>query len=139
MKRQLLLLTIAISILLALGCSSATNTVFKADPDAVPDVQEHNKIVKNKSLDKHVYVDNVYVTDSDGLLSIQVNIRNKKKSDFNIMYRFDWFDKQGMEVYDPANPWTRTTIYGGQFVSLRAVATSPEVVDWRLSLKETDD
>ncbi|GAB4321104.1 MAG: hypothetical protein Kow0059_15640 [Candidatus Sumerlaeia bacterium] len=131
-------LALALALPLA-GCHKAVNTLGPADPQAVPDVQEHKKVIFHGKLNKRARVENIYVDNRSGLLTVQANVRNLKKSNMEFMYKFDWFDERGMEIYDPANPWTRKEIFGGEFISLQGVAPSPKAVDWRLSMKAVKD
>ena len=81
--------------------------------------------IDDSSFKRHVDVEEAIVRRvATGFLEASVRIRNCKKMDYPIQYKFTWFDADGMEIQPGARPWEQTTLHGGEAVTLSA--TAPE-------------
>jgi uncharacterized protein YcfL len=130
-------------VIVALGLAGSacesTNTYRPATASA--DEQALERIVTDADLNKRAFVESVNARRRHGLLHVQVNLRNREAglTWFNpeyrgFRYRFEWFDDQGVKVYNPTAGWKHHLLKAKEFTTISATAPSPEAVDWRLSL-----
>ncbi|MEM8549964.1 MAG: YcfL family protein [Verrucomicrobiota bacterium] len=136
MKTNLLLFSLVLVLLS--GCDTV-NTVERQDPIMRPDYVAVNKVITDSDLDDIVSVENVVQSTVSGdLLKIQVELRNKTSSYHRFVYRFQWFDSDGMQVIRVAPPWRPGQIEGREIVYISGVAPSPQAKDFRVQLLASD-
>lgn len=78
-----------------------------------------------------------------GFLQAGVNIRNfhtdpcdhDREDDFDMQYRFSWFDGDGMDVSADAAHWTSVTIHGGGSVQLQSTAPTAAAVKYVMRMR----
>ncbi|MGE9292141.1 MAG: YcfL family protein [Puniceicoccales bacterium] len=134
MKKLLLLPLLA---LVLSGCDTV-NTVERANPEMTPDYVAAKKVVTDPSLADIVSIENVIQsTVSGNLLKIQVELKNKTNSYHRFLYRFQWFDKDGMQVTRAAPPWRTSQVEGRETVYVSGVSPSPNAADFRLELLDS--
>ncbi|MBQ7177457.1 MAG: YcfL family protein [Victivallales bacterium] len=81
--------------------------------------------IVDSSFKRHIDVEEAIMRrGKTGFLEASVCVRNRKKKDYPIQYKFFWFDADGMEIQPGARPWEQTTLHGGEAVTLSA--TAPE-------------
>lgn len=135
MKKSLFLAIAALP--LAFVACKSVDTVQRQIPESEPQQVYDQRINTDKSLAKNIAVLSVNEAQVSGdLLKVQVTLQNLKGSDQNLHYKFDWIRKDGMEQVAPANSWRIVTLKGGEIRSLSGIASSSEVVDFRLKLQE---
>jgi len=81
--------------------------------------------------------DNIEVVDMrsvvrNGILTVQAKIKNTKENAL-ISYRFNWFNKNGMKVFDD-EAWKPLTIPKDHIREITGVAPTPEASDFKLEL-----
>ncbi len=72
--------------------------------------------------------------DSDKPMQVEVPVRNLTKRNYQIDYRFLFFDKHDMELR-PTMAWRFANLSPKQIVRLRAGALSTEAINYRLEVK----
>ena len=73
---------------------------------------------------------------NDGYKRIQIFFKNLSGSTYTIMYRFNWYDDNGVEVENPDNEmWVRKIIVAGDDLTLTSVAPRQNCKDFKLRLK----
>ena len=76
---------------------------------------------------------------NDGYMRVQVFLKNMTNSTYRIIYRFNWYDKDGAEVENPDNEnWVRKVILAGDDLTLTSVAPRKTCRDFKLRLKAVD-
>lgn len=131
-------LTLLASLLFAAGCSTPVNTIDKANPDATPTVVDSRVDIYDNNLAKRLKLVGVNEAQVGDLLQIQVTMQNIQVKPRSFAYQFQWIRQNGMNVTSPPPIWTPSHVEGGQTVAISAVAPNPDVVDFRLSLREID-
>ena len=117
------------------ACESV-NSVERDNPIAQPDYVNDVRIITDKSLEKNLGIISVNESRVSGnMLKVQATLQNTKRSDRTFHYNFTWIRQDGMEQAAPANSWRTITLKGGEIRAISAVAPSPQVVDFRLSLQ----
>lgn len=69
-----------------------------------------------------------------GIVSLSSNI----SSDQDLLYRFYWYDDQGLEVSKPGN-WRRLIIRGEETLQISGVAVNPAVTQFRVQIRKNND
>jgi uncharacterized protein YcfL len=134
---RLRLASILLLVVLApVACSSSnvyqTNT---ARPNAI----DFQSKISNPFLRDRVNVTSVFVGQTpDGCLRVQPNIQNTSGANVFYMYRFTWFDAQGLKLSTNTDFWTRRELNAGGIDEITAVSPTNKAVDWRLEIRPWD-
>ncbi|MDP6540117.1 MAG: YcfL family protein [Planctomycetota bacterium] len=125
--------------ILAAAAACATppvNTVEPAPPQPAGREVWITKINKSSTLEHSVAVQRALVDESEGVLRVQLEVANESESAQDFRYLFEWFDGEGLKLYEATEGWRRETIAPGQHQYLRASASSPEAADWRFTVQK---
>jgi len=120
------------------ACSTPTNTVERANPEATPTVVDSRVTIFDSGLARRLDLVEVNEAQAGDLLQVQATFRNKQVKPRAFSYQFQWIQQNGMVVQSPTPVWRRGFIEGGQTISVAGTAPKPGVVDFRLSLREID-
>lgn len=131
-------LSLLVTLLVVAGCSTPVNTIDKANPDATPTLVDSRVNIFDNNLAKRLELVAVNEAQVGDLLQVQVTMRNIQVKPRSFAYQFQWIQQNGMMVTSPAPIWTPSHVEGGQTVAISAVAPKPNVVDFRVSLREID-
>lgn len=137
MKITAILSTLAL-LLVAAGCSSPVNTIDKKNPNATPTIVDSRVNIFDNSLAKRLSLISVNEAQVGDLLQVQATFENVQVKPRTFAYQFQWVQQNGMTVTSPSPVWTPSHVEGGQTVSISAIAPNPNVVDFRISLREID-
>ncbi len=135
LRRFLSRSALAALVLLAAGCASV-NTVEPLNPQSKPDRVPDKRVITDLRLNDIaavVEVDHAFTP--SGLQRVQIKLINSKAAVKNVNYRFQWFDAQGFALDD--EPSQVIAIEGGDTRTIQDTATSPNAVDWKLTLSES--
>jgi len=122
-------------VLGGLGCSSSNvYETKKARPNAI----DFSEKISNPFLKERVDVQSAFVGEADGLLRVQANIENRSSANALYMYKFTWYDKQGLKASSNSDFWTRRELNAGARGEIVGLAPSSDVVDWRLEIRPWD-
>jgi len=123
-------------LLLLSGCNSPVNTIEPNNPNATPTIVDSRVDIFDNSLAKRLSLVSVNEAQAGDLLQIQATFRNRQVRARPFAYQFQWVRQNGMVVTSPEPVWHTATTEGGQTVSVSGTAPLPDVVDFRLSLRE---
>lgn len=73
----------------------------------------------------------------NGLLRVQVDLKNTRRNEERIVYRFVWLDEKGIEVSSIQNDWMPKIMGGSETVQIVGIAPDPRVVTCIVKLQET--
>ncbi|WP_158227117.1 DUF1425 domain-containing protein [Mangrovitalea sediminis] len=91
------------------------------------------------SLNGYVTIKSIHKSVSpSGLLQVEVTGKNTSDQPLYMYYQFDWLDKNGQAVPSLLAAKTRVTADRNRWFTIRGVAPSPAVTDFRLYLDERD-
>lgn len=124
-------------LILLSGCSTPVNTVEPSDPNATPTIVDSRVEVFDNSLNRRLSLVSVNEAQAGNLLQVQATFRNRQVKPRPFAYQFQWIRQNGMVVTSPEPVWQTATTEGGQTVTVSGLAPKPDVVDFRLSLRET--
>lgn len=127
MSHQLLVWPAA--LLLFAGCASVNtvqNEYFGANRTIVAD----ERIITDAGTNDIAKVVAVSVASGD-LLTVQVEVVNRKTRMFEFNYKFEWYDQNGVLI-QPDGPWKTRQIEAGESLMLVDTAPSPKAKDFRV-------
>ena len=125
-------------ILLALsGCKTSMNSVENAQKEGQRQMVTDQRVITDTSLARKVSIVAVnQAMTPGGLLKIQIELLNQKRSLQRFSYRFEWFDANGMLLNNVAAPTVPDQIEGGESKFISSVAPTPACKDFRVKFLE---
>src|ERR1041385_8653917 len=94
---KLFFLLLAASALALTGCTTV-NTVENAQKEAPRNMVSDQRVVTDASLNRKVAIVGINTAMTPGgLLKVQVELENHTRSLQRFLYRFEWFDADGMQ------------------------------------------
>lgn len=137
--------------LVCAGCLAAFTGCAEPEQVYVPSVNTVSNVestanikrVVDRRVDTDQYLSQVlYLTEvresqtNDGYKRIQIFLKNYSGSTYSIMYRFNWYDENGVEVENPDNDlWVRKSVVTGDDVTLTSIAPRKDCKDFKLRMK----
>ncbi|WP_194437748.1 YcfL family protein [Vibrio fluminensis] len=122
---------VILSIFAIAGC--ATNTSgLRIDGDT------HKVLFANDSMSRSLTVNDITTTAVDGHTQGIVSLSSNISSDLDLLYRFYWYDEQGLEVSKLGN-WRRLIIRGEETVSISEVSVNPKATQFRVQIRNNND
>ena len=73
-----------------------------------------------------------------GLLRVQVELQNRTRSLQRFMYRFEWFDANGMQVNNVISAQLPDQIEGKENKMISSIAPNPNCRDFRVKFIEAN-
>jgi uncharacterized protein YcfL len=133
-----IILPLAGMVLLALtGCRTSTNTIENAQKEGQRQMISDQRVITDGSLAKKVSFVGVNQTMTPGgLLKVQIELLNRKRSLQRFSYQFEWFDASGMLINNVASPTIPDQIEGGESKFISSVSPSPAAKDFRVKFIE---
>lgn len=123
--------------LVAAGCHNPINSVENAQKEGQRNMIADQRVVNDSGLGKSVSVVGINTgMTPGGFLKVQAELLNRTKSLHRFSYRFEWFDANGMQINNVANPVVADQIEGGESKFISAVAPTMSCKDFRLKLLE---
>jgi uncharacterized protein YcfL len=133
MKTRIFLLLAGIVLLAAAGCHTSMNTIENAQKEGQRQMISDSRVITDSSLAKKVSFVGINQTMTPGgLLKIQIELLNRKRSPQSFNYQFEWFDASGMLLNNVASPTISDQIQGGESKFISSVAPTPACKDFRV-------
>jgi len=118
------------------GCTTV-NSVENANKEGVRNMVADQRAITDASLKKKVDIVGVNTTLlPTGLLKVQVELQNRKRSLQHFIYRFEWFDANGMQVNGIISAPVPDEIEGMESKMISSVAPNPSCKDFRVKFIE---
>lgn len=122
-----------------IGCDSV-NTVERAAPEGRAEVVHDKRVITDGFANRYARVVAVnQATAPGGILKIQVTLRNTSPFDQRMIYKFEWFDQEGMLVDTISSTWQAVQFQAKEEQVIGAVAPGPTVKDFKLKIQESKD
>ena len=136
-KKNLCKIYQIVACLALVGCSSKTvNFSQWVDPSGTQEYQEERRILTDGKLAKRVIVESVTTDSKDnGLLKVQIQLKNLTKKMQSIEYRFDWLESNNMVFATPTSRWEIKHLYGGDSVAVTGIAPHNKTKDFVFKIK----
>lgn len=140
MKTRIALPICFAAVLLAVaGCSTTVNTVENAQKEGQRQMVTDQRAITDASLARKVSIVGVnQSTTPGGLIKVQVELQNRTRSLQRFIYRFEWFDANGMQVNNVLSALIPDQIEGKEDKFISGVAPTPNCKDFRVKFIEAD-
>ena len=102
------------------------------------DGHSHKVLFANDSLSRSLKINDVTTVMADGHPQGIVSLSSTISSDLDLLYRFYWYDAQGLEV-GKLGHWRRLIIRGEETLSISAVAIDPNATQFRVQIRNNND
>lgn len=128
----------AAMVLILTGCTTV-NSVENAQKEGQRQMVTDQRVITDASLSKKVAIVGVNsAMTSGGLLKVQVEVENHTRSRQAFLYRFEWFDANGMQVNNIISVSIPEQIEGRESKFIYSIAPTPSCRDFRVKFIEAD-
>ena len=116
------------------GCSTV-NTVENADKAGARNMIADQRVITDPGLNHKVAIVGVNTAQTPGgLLKVQVEVENRSQSSQKFLYRFEWFDLDGMQVNNTLSAQVPEQLDGRESKMLWSVVPNERCKDFRLKI-----
>jgi len=137
MKTRIFLPLAGVVLLAWCGCRTSMNTVENAQKEGQRQMVSDQRVITDTSLAKKVSIVGInQAMTPGGVLKVQIELLNTKRSLQRFSYRFEWFDANGMQINNVASPTIPDQIEGGESKFISSVAPMPACKDFRVKFIE---
>ena len=137
MKTRIFLPLAGMVLLAVTGCRTSMNSVENAQKTGQRQMISDSRVITDGSLAHKVSFVGVNQTlTPGGLLKIQIELLNRKRSLQRFSYQFEWFDASGMQVNNVVSPTVPDQIEGGESKFISSVAPTSACKDFRVKFIE---
>jgi uncharacterized protein YcfL len=121
------------------GCSTTVNSVENAQKEGQRNMITDQRVISDASLSRKVSIVGVNTAMTPGgLLKVQVEVENRTRSLQSFLYRFEWFDANGMQVNNIISASIPEQIQGQESKFIYSIAPNPSCRDFRVKFIEAD-
>lgn len=133
MKRRILF-PLGLAAVLAVVCGCTTvNSVENANKEGQRNMVSDARVITDTVLNRRVSVVGVNTAMTPGgLLKVQVELQNRTRSLHRFLYRFEWFDANGMQVNNVISAQIPDQIEGGETKMISSIAPTPNCKNFRV-------
>ena len=136
---KLFLLAVAGSALAFAGCTTTVNSVENAQKEGQRNMVADQRVITDPGLNRKVAIVGVNTAMTPGgLLKVQVEVENHTRSLQRFLYRFEWFDADGMEVRNILSASVPEQIEGKESKMIYGIAPNPSCKDFRVKFIEAN-
>lgn len=135
---KLLLPVLAGSALALTGCMTV-NSVENAQKEGQRNMISDQRVITDPGLNRRVAVVGVNTSMTPGnLLKVQVELENHTHSLQRFLYKFEWFDADGMQIDNVISASVPEQIEGKESKMIYSVAPNPNCRDFRVKFIEAN-
>ena len=142
----MLLTVLTVSVFISGCANNSVNTYENADKKAKVDVVMDKRIITDSHLKARLaYREIRQSKTNDGIKRVQVFMKARRgglldpNSPRKILYRFNWFDEQGVLVKEEDGVgWQKKLVLPGDDAVFTSVAPSKDCYDFKIRLKEIE-
>ncbi len=98
--------------------------------------QEDKVVINDTPLSWKISIDGSTTRFVYDLLDARVTITNKSDSQYELEYRFIWYDESGFELGKHLSKWKHVRIDAKDTISLKALAVTPKVDSFKFYLRD---
>lgn len=120
------------------GCGTTMNTVEPAQTVGQRQMVNDKRLLTDAGLDRKVRIIGLNVANTPaGLLKVNVEVENLRRSVQQFNYSIEWFDQDGMPVgTTTSGAWIHREILARETLNLTAVAPTPGARDFKIKFIE---
>ncbi len=119
-------------LFLFLGCAPSSQSAHKSASNVLRSVN-NQFIINNIPLNYQVSIVDYNSKFTNNLLHVSVNIKNHKQKQYQLEYRFRWFDESGFEVGKTS--WLPLTINAMEYKSIQQIAHTPQTESFKFYIR----
>ncbi len=131
MMKKVMWSMLTLSMLLT-GCSSSNTAGLRIDG------QTQKVMFQDNVLNSRLKVDNIETKTVDGHARGIVSLSSQYKADQTILYRFYWYDDDGLEVNSNQAPWKMKIIRGFETLGISEVSVNPNGTQFRVQIRQAE-
>ena len=136
---KILFPVLAASVFMLAGCGTTVNSVENAQKEGQRNMVSDQRVITSPSLNRRVNIVGVNsAMTPGGLLKVQVELENHTRSVQRFLYRFEWFDANGMQVNNILSASVPEQIEGKESKFIYSIAPTPACRDFRVKFIEAD-
>jgi uncharacterized protein YcfL len=137
MKTQIFLPLAGAVLLAVTGCRTSMNSIENSQKEGQRQMISDSRVITDGSLAKKVSFVGINQTMTPGgLLKVQIELLNRKRSLQRFSYQFEWFDANGMLINNVASSAVPDQIDGGESKFISSLAPNPACKDFRVKFLE---
>ncbi|EGU46935.1 putative lipoprotein [Vibrio ichthyoenteri ATCC 700023] len=123
---------VVLSMFAIVACSTNTSGLrINGDSQTV--------LFADSSMSRSISVDDITTRVVDGHTQGIVSVTNNLSSDLDLLYRFYWYDDQGLEVNTKVSNWRRLIVRGAETRSISEVSVNPSATQFRVQIRRNND
>ncbi len=126
------ILLVILSMFAIVACSSNTSGLRI-------DGHSQKVLFGDSSMSRTLSVDDISTLQVDGHARGVVSLTSNISSDLDLLYRFYWYDAQGLEVNTQVGNWKRLIIRGKETRSISEVSVNPAATQFRVQIRRNND
>ena len=92
-------------------------------------------LVGRDGLDKNIKIQNYLSRNNNGLLEVQVDLKNTTSRDIAIEYSFEWLDADNFKIDTPIEHWVPVTLNGKHVRVVTAIAPRPGAKTFKIHVR----
>lgn len=123
---------VILSMFAVAACSTNTSGL-RIDGDS------QKVLFADSSMSRSLSVDDITTTSVDGHAQGIVSLTSNISSDLDLLYRFYWYDNQGLEVNTQVGNWRRLIIRGAETRTISEVSVNPSATQFRVQIRRNND
>lgn len=122
----------AVTALVMVGC--ADNTAGLRVDGASQRVLFGDNVLAGRLL-----VEDIYTAEEAGHARGIVRLESRYNGDQSILYRFYWYDDNGLEVNTKLGPWRQAIVRGLETIIISEVSLNPDGRQFRVQIRENNN
>ena len=127
------------AVLTLAGCGTTVNSVENAEKAGQRNMVSDQRVITDPGLNRKVSVVGVNTAMTPGgLLKVQVELENRTRSLQRFLYKFEWFDANGMQVHNVISANIPDQIEGKESKMIFSIAPNPNCNDFRVKFIEAN-
>lgn len=128
-------LTLLILLACATSACESTSNYEPPRPGALEESQWRERVNMGGTVNTIVAVDEVLESRQNGLLRVQLEMRNITATERSFRTLIEWFDVSGFKLDSPNDGWMSHIVQPNQSFSVNANAVDPAAVTWRVNIE----
>ncbi|UUM31514.1 YcfL family protein [Vibrio japonicus] len=87
----------------------------------------------------HLLIEDISTVQEEGHARGIVRLTSRYKGDQAILYRFYWYDDNGLEVNTKLGPWRQAIVRGFETIHISEVSVNPKGRQFRVQIRENNN
>jgi uncharacterized protein YcfL len=139
--KSIYLSLLTVTIILVAGCAKenipGVNTIANRDIRATIKRVVDQRVIQDERLNELLALTEIRKSKTnDNYTRIQVFFKNMSATTYSFIYRFNWYDENGVEVENLDHEmWVKKTAITGDDITLTTIAPTRKCQDFKLRIK----